>query len=159
MALNQQGNDLIGQAKYEPQNGEPWNGEVTGYVSGNQVHLAITTALEGNKQASSSLDGAVMDYTINGKYFISSKGKMIYRGDFSAALVNPKISDYTPAAVTQQPVTMGWTKLLEVYNYADKIGPGGDLSGNNTSFVMNQTLTNVSSVTKIDVSQSEGDIF
>jgi hypothetical protein len=40
MALNQDGNDLFGLAKYDPENGEPWNGVVAGFISGNQVHLA-----------------------------------------------------------------------------------------------------------------------
>ena len=34
MVLDQDGTDLFGQAKYEPQTGNPWNGEVTGSVSG-----------------------------------------------------------------------------------------------------------------------------
>ena len=41
MALNQEGNDLFGKAKYEPENNEPWNGVVAGSVSENRVHLAI----------------------------------------------------------------------------------------------------------------------
>ena len=33
MVLDQDGTDLFGQAKYEPQAGNAWNGEVTGSVS------------------------------------------------------------------------------------------------------------------------------
>lgn len=98
MALNQEEGDLFGQAKYEPGDGEPWNGEVAGLVSGNQVHLVIT-ALEGNKQVSTVLDGIFVDDAISGRFFKTSEGEITDRGEFSAIWMNPDLSGYIPAKV------------------------------------------------------------
>jgi hypothetical protein len=98
IALNQEGNDLFGQAKYEPDNGTPWNGVVAGFVSGNRVHLAIA-ALKGKEKVSTVLDGIFSDETINGKFFNSSDGEISGSGEFSATCINPDLSSYTPANV------------------------------------------------------------
>ena len=37
MALNLEGSELYGQAKYEPESGKAWNAEVVGSVTGNKV--------------------------------------------------------------------------------------------------------------------------
>ena len=108
MALNQEGDDLFGQAKYEPENGESWNGEVAGQVLGNQVNLVIT-ALKGNKQISTLLDGIFSDEAIRGKFFQSSNGEILDRGEFNALWINPDLSSYVPAKIkelkTEMPAT------------------------------------------------------
>ncbi len=71
MAMNQEGNDLFGQAKYEPENADSWNGEVAGLVSGNQVYLVIT-ALKGTEQVSTLLEGIFAADFISGKFFQTS---------------------------------------------------------------------------------------
>jgi hypothetical protein len=98
IALNQEGNDLFGQAKYEPDNGNPWNGVVAGFVSGNRVHLAIA-ALKGKEKVSTVLDGIFLDGTISGKFFNASDGEISGSGEFSATCINPDLSSYTPAKV------------------------------------------------------------
>jgi len=108
MALNQEGDDLFGQAKYEPENGESWNGEVAGQVSGNQVNLVII-ALKGNKQVSTMLDGIFSDEAIRGKFFQASNGEILGRGEFNALWINPDLSSYVPAKIkelkTEMPAT------------------------------------------------------
>ncbi len=98
MALNQEGDDLFGQAKYEPENGESWNGEVAGKVSVNQVNIVIT-ALKGDKQISTMLDGIFSDEAIRGKFFQTSNNDILSRGEFSALWINPDLSSYVPAKI------------------------------------------------------------
>ena len=162
MALQQDRGDLFGQAKYEPQTGAAWNAVATGSVNGDNVALVINY-LEGKEQVSERLNGTFANDAFSGKFFEVSKGIISLRGDFTATLVNPEITDYAPATVTapavtqstttqgtpnasetstttqvaaanttptQKPATVGGRKKpVDVHEYADKIGPGGDLSG------------------------------
>jgi len=100
MAMNQEGNDLFGQAKYEPENADSWNGEVAGLVSGNQVYLVIT-ALKGTEQVSTLLEGIFAADSISGKFFQTSGGNISNRGEFNAMYINPELSSYTPAKVKE----------------------------------------------------------
>lgn len=162
VAIQQDGGDLFGQAKYEPDGGAAWNAVAIGSISGDNVDLVVT-ALKGNDQASTWMTGTYANDAFSGKFFEVSKGSISLRGDFNATLVNPEISDYTEATVTapamtqpkttqgtpnasvtdsptpvaavnktatQQPVTVGGRlKPVDVHEWKDKIGPGGDLSG------------------------------
>lgn len=150
IALNQEGNDLFGQAKYEPDNGNSWNGVVAGFVSGNRVHLAIA-ALDGKEKVSTVLDGILSDETISGKYFNSSDSEISGSGEFSATCINPDLSIYTPAKVkemkpdlpaaatnfsvpsaegqTSQQVGLQKSRFHDVHLDADRIQTGvGDIS-------------------------------
>jgi hypothetical protein len=100
MAMNQEGNDLFGQAKYEPENADTWNGEVAGLVSGNQVYLVIT-ALKGTEQVSTLLEGIFAADSISGKFFQTSGGNISNRGEFNAMYINPELSSYAPAKVKE----------------------------------------------------------
>jgi hypothetical protein len=108
MALDQEGNDLFGQAKYEPENADPWNGVVTGLVSGDQVYLIIT-ALKGTEQVSTFMEGSFEDESISGKFFQTGGLDISNRGEFSAIWINPDLSSYTPAKVkdivTETPIS------------------------------------------------------
>ncbi len=105
MALNQDGNDLFGQAKYEPDGGEPWNGEVGGLISGKHVYLVIT-ALKGDKQVSTMMEGTIADDAISGRFFQSSEGQISGRGEFNAISINPDLSGYTPVKITEPKMEM-----------------------------------------------------
>lgn len=100
MALNQDGNDLFGQAKYEPENADPWNGVVTGSVSGDRVYLVITV-LKGTEQVSTLLEGSFADGSISGKFFQTAGFNISNQGEFSAMWINPDLSSYTPAEVKE----------------------------------------------------------
>jgi hypothetical protein len=162
MALQQDGGDLFGQAKYEPQAGTAWNAVATGSVNGDNVALVITYP-EGKEEVSERLNGTFANDAFSGKFFEVSKGTISQRGDFTATSISPEITDYTPATVTapavtqsttaqgtpsasetgtttqtaavnttptQKPATVnGRQKPVDVHEWADKIGPGGDLSG------------------------------
>lgn len=100
MALDQKGNDLFGKAKYEPENGEPWNGVVAGSVSENRVHLAIA-AMKGKMLASMVLDGVLADGAISGEFFQASDGRISGSGEFNAVSINPDLSSYVPAKINE----------------------------------------------------------
>lgn len=100
MALDQDGQDLFGQAKYEPDGGEPWNGNVAGFIKGNEVHLFIT-AVEGDKQVTAALEGIFDNDAISGGFFRMSEGKISDRGTFNAVWINPDLTSYTPAEIKE----------------------------------------------------------
>lgn len=160
MVLNQDGEDLLGQAKYEPDSGEPWNADVVGSISGDKVNLVLT-ALKGETMVTTKMSGTFANEAINGNFSQINGGKVSKTGEFSAQWINPDVSSYTPAEIkkpapvtqpavtqnatttpaatttntgdqtqtTQQPVQLGRKKPVDVHEYADKMGPGGDLSG------------------------------
>lgn len=141
MALNQEGNDLFGHAKYEPEGGEPWNGVVAGLVSGDQVHLVIT-ALKGTDQVSTLLEGVFAADSISGRFFQTGGDNISSRGEFNAMWINPDLSSYTPAKVKEltpeipisninvtSDVIQQKTKYHDVRQDADRILTGvGDIS-------------------------------
>ena len=150
MVLNQDGQDLFGQAKYEPDSGPAWNAEVVGTISGDKVDLTLTSQKE-NEMTTTKMSGTYANEGISGNYTQVSGGKMIGKGAFSAMWINPDTSNYTPATIekpkaeTQAPTettnasnsdtatstteTTKKSKFVDVHEYADKIGPGGDISG------------------------------
>jgi hypothetical protein len=157
MMLEQDGQDLFGAAKYEPEGGQPWNAVVVGSVDGDNVDLAIT-ALNGSEQASSMLTGMLTEdpfggKSIAGKFFTLSEGKISSRGDFTATIAYDDISSYMPAKIeepkteaptqpaapaenqtaqqtAQQPVQLGKSRFTPVESLKDKyLGPADMLSG------------------------------
>ena len=146
--------DLFGQAKYEPQTGNPWNGEVTGSFSGDKVDLTVT-AEKDNELVSSKLSGTFdeLNGTIIGNFTQVSQGKIMNKGNFTAIQISPDTSSYTPATIEQPKAaaapavaenttpeatttteqaastTPPKSRFVDVRQYADKQGVGGDLSG------------------------------
>ncbi len=154
MVLDQDGTDLFGQAKYEPQGGMAWNAEVTGAIAGDKVDLTIT-AQKDNELVSSKLSGILdnLNGTIQGNYTQTSLGKIINKGTFTAMQISPDTSSYISATI-EEPIAAAETqatvdasadaatspsetetaekpksRFVDVREYADKMGPGGDLSG------------------------------
>ena len=115
MAIQQDGGDLFGQAKYEPDGGVAWNAVAIGSVSGDNMNLVVT-ALKGNNQVSTWMNGTYDNDAFSGKFFEVSNGTISTRGDFSATLVNPDISEYVPATVTAPTVTQPKTTTQETPN-------------------------------------------
>ena len=154
MVLDQDGADLFGRAKYEPQGGKAWNAEATGSIAGDKVDLTIT-AQKDNELVSSKLSGTFdsLNGTIQGNYTQTSLGKIINKGIFNAMQISPDTSSYVsatieePKAVAQAPAAVDASadaattpsetetaekpksRFVDVREYADKMGPGGDLSG------------------------------
>lgn len=152
MALNQEGSDLFGQAKYEPEGAKAWNADVVGSVRGFEVELTMTASKE-DGMVTTKMAGTYANDTINGNFTTISGGKKIGSGIFSAMWINPDTSGYTPAVIEQPkaeapaPAAVNTTaaaetttesttetqktasRFVDVRQYKDKIGPGGDLSG------------------------------
>jgi hypothetical protein len=98
MVLNQEGSDLYGQAKYEPDSGQAWNGIVVGSAQEDRIDL-VMTVLKNAVQFSSRLKGTydVDRGLIKGNILQVSNGKVSLRSDFEAMPINPDISSYAPA--------------------------------------------------------------
>jgi hypothetical protein len=147
MVINQEGSDIFGQAKYEPEGGKAWNADVVGSVTGNDVELTMTVQKE-EETITTKMTGVYSADTINGNFTQISGGKKVGTGTFSAMWINPDTSKYTPAVIekpkaetstndtavsetpaTQTTQTQTKSRFTDVHEYADKIGPGGDLSG------------------------------
>jgi hypothetical protein len=100
MALNQEGKDIYGRAKYEPDSGQAWNGVVVGSTKNDEVDLVLTAVSNGN-QFTSRLTGTFdfASQSIKGDFLMIQKGQISDRGDFEAIWINPDTSSYTPATV------------------------------------------------------------
>jgi len=126
MALHQEGLELYGQAKYEPETDQSWNGAVSGSIFGNHVQLVLSTKKNG-KNALISLDGSYENDTISGEFSREIDGQITACGSFNANWITSDISVYTEA------VLEGESKenrvFVDVRVYKDKISPSGDLSG------------------------------
>ena len=152
MVLNQDDQELFGQAKYEPEDSQPWNADVVGSIKGDNVELVLT-AQKDDVLTTTKMSGIYANDGIKGNYTQVSRGEIVSKGTFSAEWISPDTSTYTPAVIeepkTQAPAlaqadtaaTQTTTenqdveqkdqksRFVDVKQYADKIGPGGDLSG------------------------------
>jgi hypothetical protein len=153
MALNQDGSELYGQAKYEPGAGKAWNADVVGSVTGNEVELTLT-AQKDKELTTTKMTGTYANDTINGNFTQISGGKKVGSGTFSAMWINPDTSSYTPAIIeepkleTPPPAVVDTaaasdasaeqttetakpaSRFFDVHQAADKIQTGvGDISG------------------------------
>lgn len=150
MVLEQNGSDLLGRAKYEPEGGKAWNADVMGFVAGNKVDLTMS-AVKDNVLTITRLAGVFANESVSGNFTQVSEGKILSNGTFNAMWINPDTSSYTPATVeapaavvapaapaanvtTTDETANGEVKeeksrFVDVREYKDKIGPGGELSG------------------------------
>jgi hypothetical protein len=149
MALNQEGSELYGQAKYEPEAGKAWNANVVGSVIENKVDLTLT-AQKGKESITTKMTGTYANDTINGNFAQISGGKKVGSGNFSAMWISPDITSYTPAIIEEPKVetpasavvdstaasnvsaetAKPASRFVDIHQYADKIQTGvGDISG------------------------------
>ncbi len=103
MAVNQSGDSLFGQAKFEGT--EPWNGVIAGSLSGRAVHIALA-ALQGNVLVSTQMNGTVLDDSMEGSYVRSSSDGNAAKGEFTAARISPDTAGYSSAQVEAAPNTV-----------------------------------------------------
>ena len=90
MVLNQEGSELYGQAKYEPEGGKAWNADVMGSVTENEVELTLT-AQKDKESITTKMTGTYANDTINGNFTQISGGKKVGSGNFSAMWISPDI--------------------------------------------------------------------
>ena len=100
MLLRQEGGDLYGRAKFEPDSGQAWNGLVVGMIEDKNVSLALTA------QKEDALCGCCLrgEYdpaseSISGDLLQVCDGNITRRGQFNAIWINPDLNSYTAAVV------------------------------------------------------------
>jgi hypothetical protein len=106
------------------------------------------TASKDNVQTTTKMSGIFANESITGNYSQVSGGKIVSKGNFNAEWISPDVSSYTPATIEEPKVETPApepiiatpavetaanqttkSRFVDVRQYADKIGPGGDLSG------------------------------
>jgi hypothetical protein len=96
VALNQSGDSIFGQAKFEGAN--PWNGVVSGLVSDRMVYIAMA-AMQGKVMVSTYVTGTAGDNSITGSYVRYDGSGSATMGDLSASKISSDTSGYTPASL------------------------------------------------------------
>ncbi len=98
MALNQSGDSLFGQAKFEGEN--PWNGVIAGSISGRAAHIALA-AMQGKVLTSVEMmatDSAEGD-SLQGSYVRSDSEGNAAKGELTATRISTDTAGYMPAVV------------------------------------------------------------
>ena len=100
MLLRQEGRDLYGRAKFEPDSGQAWNGLVVGMIEDENVSLALT-AQKGDAMCGCRLTGEYdpASESISGDLLQICDGNITRRGNFQAIWINPDLTSYLPAVV------------------------------------------------------------
>lgn len=100
MLLRQEGEDLYGRAKFEPDSGQAWNGLVVGMIEDENVSLALT-AQKGDAMCGCRLTGEYdpASESISGDLLQICDGNITRRGNFQAIWINPDLTSYLPAVV------------------------------------------------------------
>jgi hypothetical protein len=100
IAVNQSAQSLFGLAKFEGDN--PWNGAVAGSISANAVSLSLAT-LETEALASIYISATLEGETMKGFFVRSDSTGKASKGDFTANMISPDTSGYSPVEVTAAP--------------------------------------------------------
>jgi hypothetical protein len=95
-AINQSGESIFGLAKFEGDN--PWNGAVAGSLSGNAISVSLA-AVEAETLDSTYISGTVEGDSMQGNFIRSDSSGKATRGEFTAMLISPDTSGYTPAVI------------------------------------------------------------
>ena len=95
-AINQSGESIFGLAKFEGDN--PWNGAVAGSLSGNAISVSLA-AVEAETLDSTYISGTVEGDSMKGNFIRSDSSGRATRGEFTATLISPDTSGYTPAVI------------------------------------------------------------
>jgi len=100
IAVSQSAQSLFGLAKFEGEN--PWNGALAGSISANEVSLSLA-ALETEALASIYISAALDGETMKGFFVRSDSAGKASKGDFTANMISPDTSGYSPVEVTAAP--------------------------------------------------------
>lgn len=96
IALNQSDQSLFGLAKFEGD--DPWNAAVAGSVSDGKVSLSLA-ALKRDALASICINAALQGETMKGSFVESDSNGKAISGQFTAEMISPSTSGYSPAVV------------------------------------------------------------
>lgn len=100
MELNQSGDTLSGRCKFE--GAEPWNGVLTGSLSGKMVTIAVA-AMQGEVLVSTEMIGITSDDSIQGSYSSYDSNGGAAQDAFKATKISSDTSGYAPAQIAIQP--------------------------------------------------------
>lgn len=112
MVLNQNGSDIYGQSKYEPDDGQSWNGLIIGSIHEDSIDLFMTI-LKNGEQLASRMNGTY-DATsglIKGDILLVRGGSVSSRSSFEAMAISPDTGSYTPARDSAQGESSGSLSL------------------------------------------------
>lgn len=114
-AISQSGESIFGLAKFEGDN--PWNGAVAGSLSGNAISVSLA-AVEAETLDSTYISGTVEGDSMKGNFIRSDRSGRATRGEFTATLISPDTSDYTPAVIQTASTSSAETpqKIVEQNN-------------------------------------------
>ena len=114
MLLRQEGEDLYGQAKFEPDSGQAWNGLVVGMIEDENVSLALAAQKE-DELCSYRLIGEYdpASESFSGDFLQLCDGNITRRGKFQAIWINPDLTSYTPAVVEPTGSAEPWSQSAE----------------------------------------------
>jgi hypothetical protein len=101
MAVSQSAQSVFGLAKFEGEN--PWNAALAGSLSANAVSFSLA-ALEGEALAAIYISASLEGDSMLGFFIRSDSNGKASRGDFTATLISPDTSGYTPAVVKTAPL-------------------------------------------------------
>lgn len=96
MVLHQSSSQVYGSAKSEESN--PWNAVVAGSADGGRLELTMTS-LKGASLVATKLMGTIMKGSISGMYLQSDDLGGYSSNLFTATLINPDPSSYSPAEI------------------------------------------------------------
>jgi hypothetical protein len=96
IAVNQSDKSLFGLAKFEGDN--PWNAAVAGSIFDGEVSLSLA-ALRSDSLASICINAALQDKTMKGSFVESDSNGKASDGQFTADMISPNTSGYSPAVV------------------------------------------------------------
>ena len=102
MALNQSDDTISGRCKFE--GAKPWNGVLSGSISGKMANIAVAT-MQGKVLVSSEMIGLIYGDTIRGSYTSYDSNGSAAQDAFTATKISPDISGYTPAEIATLPLT------------------------------------------------------
>lgn len=100
MSVSQSSQSLFGLAKYEGEN--PWNAALSGLTDQDAVFISLAI-MNNDTVASISIQANIANESMNGFFVRSDSSGKASRGEFSAILINPDTSGYTPASVASNP--------------------------------------------------------
>jgi hypothetical protein len=107
MAVNQSAQSIFGMAKFEGDN--PWNAALAGYLSANAVSFSLA-AIEGGALAATFISATLSGDKMTGFFIRSDSSGKANRGDFTATMISPDTSGYTPAVVVAAPLPVVQTE-------------------------------------------------
>lgn len=139
MALSQNGSELFGKAKYEPDGGSAWNGNVAGSADNEEIELFITS-MQNGYPVLMRLTGRYnrINQTLLGNFIQIVEGRILNQGNFTAISINPDISYYVPAIIGEE---MRMSPAVTEYIVGEKAS-GGETSQSNQTYLASVSQSN-----------------